>query len=113
MIERQYKPLKIAFIVLITILPGSWLNAAWIDHSFPVMGTEVTVRFYLDNAEQFNEISLPYEDPMRQRWLLPIDQKYIDWQKFKEELPEYQVLVISAELAFQKFLREAGDPARL
>jgi len=60
---------------------------------------------YIDNAKEFKEISLPYEDPTRQRWLLPLDKKYSDWQEFKKQLPNYKVWVITAELAFQQYLR--------
>jgi multiple sugar transport system permease protein len=61
---------------------------------------------YIDNAEEFDEVSVPYEDPLRQRWLLPIDEKYKDWQNFKRELPFHKIWVVTAEFAFQKFLLE-------
>jgi ABC-type glycerol-3-phosphate transport system permease component len=61
---------------------------------------------YIDNAETFDDIGIPYEDPLRQRWLLPLDRKFVDWRNFKAELPIQKIWVVTAELAFQKFLRE-------
>lgn len=61
---------------------------------------------YLDNAADFFEVSTPSEDPLRQRWLLPLDAKYLDWRNFKNELPLQKIWVATAELAFQKFIRE-------
>jgi len=42
---------KITLLFLI-MMQQTVLVAQWIDHSFPVMGTEVTVRFWLNNAEK-------------------------------------------------------------
>jgi len=60
---------------------------------------------YIDNAKEFEEVSMPYEDPLRQRWLLPLDEKYTDWQAFKGQLPKYKIWIITAELAFQTYLQ--------
>lgn len=67
---------------------------------------------YVDNAGKFDEVSLPYEDPLRQRWLLPLDLKYQDWQEFKRQMPMSKIWVVSAELAFQKYLREKYPQAK-
>ncbi len=52
MIKKNSRQLKTAIFLLFIFLQSSWICAAWIDHKFPVMGTEVTVRFYLDDAEK-------------------------------------------------------------
>jgi len=77
---------------------------AWLKARFGTI--DALNKAYLDNAEKFEEVSLPYEDPMRQRWLLPLDKKFIDWRNFKSELPIQKIWVVSAELRFQRFLRE-------
>ncbi len=63
-------------------------------------------RAYVENADEFSQVSPPYEDPLRQRWVLPLDSKYADWAEFKRTLPAGKVRVVSAEMAFQKFLVE-------
>ncbi len=77
---------------------------AWLKARFGSI--EALNKAYLDNAETFDDISIPYEDPLRQRWLLPLDKKFVDWRNFKSELPLQNSWIVTAELAFQKFLRE-------
>lgn len=77
-----------------------WLQKKYHDN------IEELNKTYLENAEKFTDISTPYEDPLRQRWILPLDKKYQDWMEFKSTLPPGKIRVITAELAFQKFLIE-------
>lgn len=76
----------------------------WLEQKF----TDIAAlnRAYVDNAAAFSEVDLPYEDPLRQRWLLPLDAKYQDWQQFKAQLPAQRTWIVSAEIAFQRFLHE-------
>lgn len=76
----------------------------WLEGKYKTI--EALNAAYTDNAKEFNDLGVPYEDPLRQRWLLPLDIRHNDWQEFKRALPPHQIFVISAELAFQKYLRE-------
>jgi len=87
-----------------TILDLRMEYRLWLERKYKTV--DAMNKAYTDNAEQFKQISPPVEDPMRQRWVLPLDKKYLDWIEFKKTLPFYQVRVVSAELAFQKFLVE-------
>ena len=77
---------------------------AWLKEKYQTI--EALNSAYTDNAGEFNQIGPPYEDPLRQRWVLPLDKKYLDWMEFKKSLPFYKIRVITAETAFQKFLIE-------
>ncbi len=61
---------------------------------------------YAESYETFEQVGTPYVDVLRQRWLLPLDDKYLDWANFRRTLPVSQTWVITAEIAFQKYLRE-------
>lgn len=77
---------------------------AWLKEKYKTV--DALNSAYTDNAEDFNQISPPYEDPLRQRWILPLDRKYLEWMDFKKTLPFYKIHVVTAEMAFQKFLAE-------
>jgi thiamine biosynthesis lipoprotein len=53
---------KIILLAIFTL--NSIVFADWIDHSFPVMGTEVTVRFYLTDADKSEKAKQAVIDEM-------------------------------------------------
>jgi len=67
---------------------------------------EALNRAYAESYETFAQVGTPHVDVLRQRWLLPLDDKYLDWANFRRALPPHQTWVITAEIAFQKYLRE-------
>lgn len=91
---------KLDYSVL-DLKPKYW---AWLRDKYKTVAAVNAA--YTENAKAFDELGVPYEDPVRQRWLLPLDVRHADWQAFKLTLPPHQIFVVSAELAFQKYLRE-------
>ena len=63
MIFNPSNPVK-KIILGIIYLSNSLVFADWIDHSFPVMGTEVTVRFYLADANKAEKAKQAVVDEM-------------------------------------------------
>jgi len=63
MISNPSNPVK-KIILGIIYLSNSLVFADWIDHSFPVMGTEVTVRFYLADANKAEKAKQAVVDEM-------------------------------------------------